>query len=260
MKQGLQTGLVPGMRTGLNPSSAAIPVTADTMTPADVASIMGTSAPSLMWRGSDSSGATELVSGIANLTDAGTPTHSVSDSTLGGTVTTFDTGSTDALVAALATVGDITTGTITIMWIGRLLTTAAGDRSIASKRGGAGSRGWELITQATGQMRLITSGPGGATIHTVAIDHGTANAQVVIAKRSPTDNEVGLWTREGSHTSAHLTGSNDLTNTTAMAIGAQRLSSQGMSTGVLCVWLGADGDGINNSHRLLMAQYLGYEA
>ncbi len=232
----------------------------NTLSPEDIAAITGKAAPTLMYRGGDASGATELVAGTDNLTDTGTPTKEVSDSRLGGLTTVFGHNTTEGMDAASSTVGDIGVETITGLVIVAFDTIpTSGTYTIFGKRtSAAGNQGWELTIDATGP-RWVIDEAAGVTSRQVAVDHGTVNPQVILFKRSITDNESGLWTREGSSTGTDGSGQT-LTNSDVMTFGDSALrNAAGFALGAGMLWIGSDGDGFGESDRLAVAQALGYE-
>jgi hypothetical protein len=260
VKQGLQGGLVPGLLGGLNPSAVSIPTTVDTMTPAGIASIIGLDAPTWMYRGSDSTGALELVGTGEDLANAGTPTHEVTDAALGGLSVTLDNASTDSLKAGDAVAGDVASAAFAAMWVGRI-TDASGNHSLFGKRQASGGNlGWEMRANGNASIAFYCDTSGGVSQAILAAAHGTTNAQVMLFARRWTANEVATYTREGSSTGTRL--QETLANSAILGVGASDVltTTVGQAFGLLMIWEGAAAEAINNSHRLLVAQHLGYEA
>ena len=79
----LQSGLRGGLLSGLNARAAGYAIA--TLTHAEVATILGKPAPSLMYRYNEASGATELVGTVASadLADVATPAKQEASSVLG---------------------------------------------------------------------------------------------------------------------------------------------------------------------------------
>lgn len=226
-----------------------------TLTPAQVATILGSAEPTLMWRYDEASGATELVSGTLNLADAGSPSKQVSSTALGADTTEFTAGSSTERMAN-ATAADVGTGTISVIHIHERIT-AGNIRALVGKRSSAaGNYGWEFYLRTTGHT-VDYDGVTTAVSLTNTTDHGTGNAEVTLTKQSPTDNECGVWTRLASTTSVAATGS--LTNTREFSVGDGFRSADGSRSGMTLVWLGSGGDGFGETERSALAVALGYE-
>lgn len=247
---GLQDGLIDGLKDGLNPALVAFPL--DTLTPADIATITGLAEPDFMWMGRDPVGAVELVAGTADLVDISAPTHSVDSAVLGGTVCTF--GSlVNIMETPLATDADIVAEAFAVCWIGSGTFGAA--RQIASK---FATVGWRLGT-APGTIEFTVVSASGAITNSVSGQNG-ALAHVVIGVRRAAANEQALYTRGGSATSSRF--NQTLVNTDKLAIGqnvGDRFGTAPIDFAGLIVWKGAAAESIDDSHRVLIAEALGYE-
>lgn len=239
---------------------AAAVYTLDTLSPADMAEITGKPTPTFGWDLGAASGATDLV-GSDNLVDAGTPTKEVVDSILGGKTSTLDTSTDDSIIATSASVANPGAVTVTGILICRL--NAAGEafpRGLAQKRdGAAGNNGWDVSTRNR-QLILILDTPLGLLTRTIAVDHGTTNAQVLLFTRSVANNAGSIFSREGS--SQGSCNNDTLSSAAKLAVGAGASRSQatGAQQAKLFLWHGTDGDGFAESERLAVAQALGYEA
>jgi len=229
----------------------------DTITPAQIASILGKPEPTLMWRGSDSSGATELVTGTDHLVDVGTVIHNTTDATLGGVIADLDTAASDALNTSSSTVADIGAETVTIMHICR--PTLYGTTNLFTKRdAGAPNIGYEIFNLSSGAMYWVCDSASGSKTNAVTVAHGTTNAQTILVTRESTANNQAIYTREGSAAASRFDQS--LVNTTTFKIGKGRLNATTQKFGMCAIWIGTDGDGFGETERLALAQAFGYEA
>ncbi len=247
----------------LRAPSAGAQFTLDTLTPADIATITGQSEPTWMWLGKNASGADDLV-GTDDLSDRGTPTKEVADAILGGTTTTFVNASADGLLSADGTVGDCGVETVTVMHIFRFTGVPSNNTNIVGNRDNtAGNIGYEILSTTTGRILWRHAEASGATTHTIAVDHGSTNAQVIVGTRSITNNISGMWSREGSSTGADGFGET-LTNGETFGISKTDLRTAApQSWGATMVWVGATGDFGNaaamEAARSAVAVALGYE-
>ena len=237
---GLQSGLTSGLRTGINPSAAVAGYSIDTLTPAQIATITGQAAPTLMWLGKDASGATELVAGTDNLTDEGGGIlKEVDDATLGGLTTQF-VGTTDLLTAAGSGVADIGVETMTIILIDKFPATATGQ--VISKRDTSfPNNGYEIISLATtGNMAFYTDSASGQKGNTIVGDHMTGDAQVIAVTRQSGANLQGIWSRIGSSTGTR--NNQTMTNAVPLKIGRQTYNTTPANFCACMIWIGTDGD------------------
>ncbi len=231
-------------------------LTPDALTPAIIAALTAEAQPTLMWLGKNPSGADELVVGTDDLADLGTPTKQVADAILGGTTTEFTGNSGDRMIAASNAVADITTNTITMMWIGRFLG-FANLGAFAGKRDPA-AQGWTLLANTFGHVSWTCDGPGSIVTRAIAVNHGTANAQVILCTRSGVNNVQSLWSREGSSEGTRV--SETLTSAIPFTIGLGRQVAAFQRTSACMLWIGTDGDfSAFETSRAAVAQALGYE-
>jgi hypothetical protein len=238
------------------------------MSPEDVAEILGRPAPTLMYRFNEASGATELISGSANLTDSGTPTKQAIDPILGNNLVTEFESNDDSMVAAASSTGEVTAGeTLSVMWVGRLKFSHTGSANIASKTSTAFPwPGWTLYSHdnggggPSGSISFIVGTDTTLQSMNVLADHGL-KPQTILGTRSVTSNLRGLWTREGSVTSIISTLTGSMENTEVLSVGKSTLitSPSFMVTGVLMIWIGSNGDNMGESDRLAIAKALKFE-
>lgn len=250
-------------QTGNGVLAPASAYSAQTLTPAQVAAITGEAAPTLMWRMNEATGATELVSGTDNLTEVATPSREVADSALGGLVTEFSLGSTDALVSAGSSVGDVGAETVTLI-VGCRLTDNlnGGTKAIMGNRSNVSPYNGYQLAARLGYFKWTCDGPTYNPVREIAIDHGTVNPQMVCATRSTAGTpHSGIWSREGSQDSAASTGTDTLTNSELFSIGDDPFGvSAGVNVAVAMLWIGTDGDFSDyGAARLALAEALGWE-
>lgn len=258
MRTGLVTGVGTGLLSGLNArAGAAVAYAIDTLTPSDVATITGLDAPVFMVRGNDATGAIELVSGVDNLSDVGTPVHSVTSATLGGVVTTFDSID-DALAAAGDTVLDMTDEAFACCWIGKFSTAATGLMSVFGKRDGTTPfHGYEINHNQDDYLDWTVNSATGAVNRRVTAAFGNTAAEVILATKKKVANVQALHTRLGSSSG----GRHDetITNTATFSIGKGRLNGELQDFGAFWVWKTTAAEAADDTHRVLVAQALGYE-
>lgn len=210
-----------------------------------------------MWLGKDASGATDLA-GTDHLIDVGAPVKQHNNTTLGGTNATNHFSSTsDGLDAQANTVCDVASQTVTIVWVG-VFNAFGGTYDLCGKRDPvAPNHGYQLYTTSAGHLWWAVDSSSGAGAQTVAVNHGTTNAQVILCTREWTANNLAIYSREGSGTGTRLQES--MTNTAVFSIGIGRFVATDVDFGMCAVWLGTDGDGMGSAERLALAQALGYE-
>jgi len=236
-------------------STVVTPYTVDTLSPAQVAIILGKPVPTYMFLGSDVVGAEELVTGAFPMTDSGA-IKEVNDVALNGLTTELPNNNTG--MATSDPLGlDVGAEALTIMYIGRVIDFPTTTNLFGKRQPAAGNLGWEIYNLSTGSMSFATTTPSGTKTNTVAVNHGIQNQQVIVATRSITNNIQSLYTREGSASSTRFTDS--LTSTSTFAIGKGRLSGTPQRFGAIMVWVGADAEDFGELDRLTMAQTLGYE-
>lgn len=246
MRQGLLQGLSPVLSAGY---------TIATITPAEVATILGEAAPNWMWRYDEASGATELVAGSDNLVDAFGPTKEVASAALGGVLTTeVADASSSRMDAASSTVAEAGTNTIVIIHVYELHDVPGGNRQIFGKRG---VLGYEVFVNTSGHVRAVFDTSLSAPVPTVASDHGTGNAEVILAKCSTSDNEAGIYTRLGSSVLAAPGG--DMTDAEVLSIGKDSRSAAPARHALTCAWVGTNGNGFGETQRSALAVALGLE-
>jgi hypothetical protein len=235
-----------------------------TLTPAQVATILGKAAPTLMYRFDEASGATELVSGTDNWSDINTPDKQVASAVLGTDTTEPTYNSADACAAADSTVGQSGTSTLTGILIYETTNAPGLNLLLCQKRyGSAPNEGWEVYTNSSGHLIFALDNGGTTQQQTIASDHGTASAEVVLWTNSQTDDVAGIWSRLDSSVSTALTG--DFTGSGRMGIGGGAgigsigRSASGARHALLLFWIGSDGDGFDDSDRVALAQALELE-
>lgn len=231
------------------------------MTPADVAIITGLATPTYMWTGRDASGATELVTGTDNLTDVLTPTHNVNNEALSGDTVTIDNNSDHGLRATDLSVADQTTNSFAWMYVG-VVSGNVGVFNLFGKRDAAGFKGWEVLRNGITDMRFVVTSNTTSRTQAVAANFSTSDPQVMVGARKVTADETAFYTREGSSVATNAAGS--VTSATSnFAVGTGReaaLNAIGQSFGMLILWEdSASAEAINDTHRVLMAEALGYE-
>lgn len=245
-----------------------LPYEIDAIVPADIAEILNKPAPTLMWRGTDVSGAEELVTGLEanNLLDVGTPVKESKTPVLRNALVTKFDSDTDAMVTQSNTVADSTTNTITIMWIGSLNALSVDYENIVQKRDlSAPNYGWDITTWGgggtDGVLAFVVITPTGSISKDIIIEHSTSLPQVVLATRSITDDVCSIWSRHGSSEGAASAVSGTLTNTAILSIGDGSIAAKAarMSTGLLMIWIGSDGDGFTEEDRAKVEFALGFE-
>lgn len=217
-----------------------------------------TSKPTWLYAGSDPNGAEELITGIDDLTDYAPelPDKEVIDAILNATTTQFDHDTNQAMDAASSSVGDIGEETITLLWLGRFLE-ASQDRDLWGKR--TAGLGWELRKSITsGQVTWGCNSASGLLEREIAVDHGTANPQAILATRSWVNDVQSLWSREGADEGTRH--QETLTNAETMGIGEFKGLAAGANFALGAGWRGTGGDNMNNTHRLKLAQWLGWES
>ncbi len=214
--------------------------------------------PDYLWSGLEASGATELGGSGFNLADASTPVKSVADAVLRCNVTQMNS-SADSMVAASATPGNATTH-IAVLWIGRL--DSGANRGLIGKRTTPGtSAGYELIEEASNTFQFHVGNGTASSLRAVSVDHGTANAQVVLAS-SIVGGNTALYTREGNSVGTGL-ASGSMSNAVNFSFGTQRFASANARHALGAVWTGSAAvaalQAAGNTPRLTLAQNLGFE-
>jgi len=234
--------------------------TLDNLTPDFAATQMGIVAPDLMWNfGAQSSGALEMVAGVHNFTDSGTPLKEQLSAILSGKATEFDS-SADKMSLSGNSAADLTAASdIALMWIGNPFGTTA--NGIYGKRNL--NLGYSLDDTGAGSalFRWVVSTSSGNTIRSAAGDIKNS-ANVVLTNRvvAGASDEANIWTRLGNATGTSVAG--DPSSATPLIIGAGIAPGSGSALGehgVLMIWQGANAAIPKNAHRLLMAQGLSYE-
>lgn len=252
----MREGPTSGLLSGLNPHAGGY--TVPTLTPADVAAILapfGRVAPDVMLRYDETSGATELVAGVDNLTDLFGPTKQVASPAFGGALSTqVADASSSRMDAASGSVLEAGTGTITIIHLYELTAAPGGNRQIFGKRG---VLGYEVFVNTSGHVRAVYDSSLAAPVPTVAADHGFGNAEVILAKRSETDNESGLWTRLGNSVLAAPGGT--MADSEEFSVGKDSRSAAPARHVMTLAWLGANGDGFGEAERYAIAVAIGTE-
>lgn len=261
----LRSGLRTGLRTGLNAIDGAPPATQNIAAILDASDPgqflidrMGfANKPMLMWGGREASGATEIITGTDDLSDVGAPSKEVADPNLDATVTTFSDNTAESMDAASNTVADVGNETITVLWIGRFLAEGAA-LQLMGKRDPAGSNiGYELVKAAGGFVEWNVDTLFGLVTRSVEIDHGIINPQVILATHSFANDVQSLWTLDGADEGTRT--QETMTNTATFAMGSQRVNAAGSNFALGAVWIGTDGDNLNNTHRFNLAEWLSYE-
>lgn len=248
---GIQPGLISELQTGLNPGGYSLA----TVTPADIAAITGKPSPTLMYRGNDATGATELVAGTDNLTDVGT-VKLVADAALGVDTTEFNSA-LDAMVAAASGVADVGAETITIVLIKRMVTKPTGSQSLVSKRDPSSPNNGFELSSFQGQIQWACDSSSGTIINAISVDHGEVNPQTILATREFGTDRQAVFSREGTASSTRY--AETLSNAANFAIGRQRLGTAFFDFALCCIWIGTDGDGYGETERLAIAQAMGLE-
>ncbi len=239
----------------------------DGLTPAIAASVMGTAEPTYYYSGQNPSGAVEVQGVGEDLTDsvAPSPTKQVYDAILNGVVTYIPDGAGGSgarMEAATSGFNDITTQTITEIWIGRILRVDRVIGELAGKRGLAdGFRGRTIATNF-GKPYLSYDGGSPNETHIVNQVITTTDPQVWLCKNSSLNNESGLWTRYGSSAGPDM--GFPMNTTEKFAIGDHLpLSAWFVGEayhGAHLIWEGTAGNGFTESHRKALAVYLQYES
>lgn len=251
---GLISGLISGVQSGLNPLVGGYSIS--TLTPAEIATITGQAEPTLMWLGSDASGADELVVGTDDLSDVGAPSKQVLDTALNG-LTTQMLDSVDSMDAAGNTVADIAVETVTVIQILRPSSYTAGAQTLGKRDG----NGYELKTTSSGRFQWACRTTTSLITETIAIDHGTTNAQVLCTTRQSAVDRQAIWSREGSSVASR--NNESLSNAATFAIGSERVGGNLGFYGPVMMWIGTDGDFGDaadfEAARSAIAVALGYE-
>lgn len=207
--------------------------------------------PDYLWIGNEASGATELGGSGRDLT-ATTVDQSQTDSRISdGDVTVFDANG-DKLALNHA---DLNIGSDSVAIINIHVFDSFGTRYIVSKYGSAGFRNY---CTSSGQ-RVFGVATSLRTPHaTVAVNHGTTNAQVDLCRRDVTAGFVYLDTREGSASAAETAiGSAD--NSSEFSIGSNAGSSFRGSWGLTAMWKGSDAEDITAAMRTALQTQLGLD-
>lgn len=238
---GIRSGLTRGILQGLNPSSGGIVTIADLAAASDpgqeLADIMSVVKPTLMWYGGDASGATELVSGSANLSDSDAPAKQQTDHNFAaGTLTTEMLGANDRLVASTSSVADVGLVPVACLLVGQLVSVSA-SLSLCSKRdGSAPNNGFDLFANSGNVISLVVDSASGATTKTVSADHGTSAPFSVFWYRKITANELNLHTNKGNSTGGRF--AETITNSDTFSVGKSTLRDSALFHFALCaMWI-----------------------
>jgi hypothetical protein len=223
------------------------------LTPAFVDGILGVT-PDLMYRYDEASGATELVAGLLNLTDSGSPSKQVTSTALGTLTAQYTAGSSTERTAH-PTAADVGTGSVAFIHVYERIT-AGNFRGLFGKRTSAtGNAGYEMKMRTAG-FTMDYDGATTAKALTNTTDHGTGNAEVILTKQSPTDNESGVWTRLVAVTSTAATGS--LSNSREFSIGDGFSLADGSRHALTLIFFDAKADGMGATTRSTFATALGH--
>ena len=214
-------------------------------------------APNLFWNfGAQSSGADELVAGVANFSDVTTPIKELFNAILSGKVTAFDDFA-DKMILASAATADMDGIDLAMMWIG-----VPSDIDNTGGRGLIGKRqsnlGYGMDDGAGGTdvwPRWFVSTAASSTFNTVASDiGGLANVILTSHIGDGASGSSNIWTRAGSSTSDAATGS--AASVTPIVIGggtSQSSASHLAKHGVLMFWLGVNAALLGEPERFLLS-------
>lgn len=261
---GLQSGLVSGLQSGLNPGGAAS-YSLSTLTPADVATILGKPTPTLMYRFDEASGATELVGVVASadMVDVNTPDKEVASAALEITTTSPTFNSSDACAAAASGIGDVSTQSLTGILLLEFGTGVFANQGIVQKREPAtGNEGWEIYEQsANSYVSYVCDSDTTISSQTISVDHGSGDAEFIQWTNDRANNKSGVYTSKGSSESTAVTG--DMTSSARLGIGSGiSVSGIGRSAadfkaGLLLFWDSSDAEGFDGTEGQQLLTELG---
>ena len=248
-------GVIPAIRS----SFVFPPPAINTMSPAQVAHILGQAAPTNYWQ---HDGVNRVVGGEDLNESTSLPVESTS-ATLGGLVYEYVDSSATNIRDALASsgTGDVGAETVTLLAILGDPVLTPGKGIFGNRTNAAGNHGFLLQAFNPGLLRWLTDDP---TDNERSIDVAVGTgAEVVLCTRSIAGDILGIWTQAGSQTTNAGSGGT-LTNNRPVQVGANALQfSAGFDCGGIMQWIGTDGDfgnaGDFAAARLAFSQALGYE-
>lgn len=112
-----------------------------------------------------------------------------------------------------------------------------------------GTDGVNSYVTSAGHRQQYISSAGNIYYATVAINHGTVNAQVDLTQRKVSDNSWDLHTREGSHESTETIVGNATSTNDLRVIGSPFGSSFRGKWGLTAIWYGASSENVTNAMR-----------
>lgn len=211
--------------------------------------------PDYLWLGnSASSPVAEEVGGSLSLTETGTALdYQQDDSRFGNADTIVFNTSSDELTNTDAAL-DWGTASAAVVLVYALDNSGATGYICGSWDGSIGHRNY-LLSNGHRFFRIVTA--SGTFTSSVAVDHGTTNAQVDIAVRDATAQLLRYASREGTASTAETTVST-LTTTDDFNVGQVRTSlSAEMAVSVVAKWLGTQAQAITATHRQNLQDALG---